>query len=154
MRELRYAALCGTMASLASAASLMIASHLEGRSPWQPLNATSHWLWGDQAARIEDADLKHTGAGVVTHHASAMFWGSLFGVWLARQPRRGAAAMLRDASAAAALAAAVDYTLVPKRLRPGWELVLPPRSMTVAFAALALGLACGGLMAQSSASRG
>ncbi len=48
----------------------------------------------------------------------------------------------------AALAAAVDYGLTPRRLTPGWELVLSRRSMVATYAAMALGLAAGAMLAR------
>jgi hypothetical protein len=56
--------------------------------------------------------------------------------------------MLRDASVMSVIAATVDYGITPKRLTPGWELVLPTRSMFGAFPALAIGLALGARMTQ------
>jgi hypothetical protein len=86
--------------------------------------------------------------GFATHHASAIFWAVPFEAWLARSPPRSPLLMLRDASAMAMIAAFVDYLVVPKRLTPGWETVLSKRSIAVAYVALALGLAAGGLVAQ------
>jgi hypothetical protein len=56
--------------------------------------------------------------------------------------------MLRDATVMAAIAAAVDYGMVPKRLTPGWETVLSKRSIVAAYGVLALGLAAGALVTQ------
>jgi hypothetical protein len=148
MRIARYALFCGGAAGLASIASLMLLARSEGRSPWQPVNATSHWIHGDAAASVRQADLPHTAAGLVTNQLSATFWGVLFGIWLANRPPRTAAAMLRDAAAVSAIAGAIDYGLVPRRLRPGWELALSNRSVALAFGAMALGLAAGGLAAE------
>ncbi|WP_183433334.1 hypothetical protein [Mesorhizobium sp. RMAD-H1] len=148
MRTMRYALCCGTAAGLTTTAALMLLARLEGRSPWQPANATSHWVWGEEAGAMEEADMRHTLLGLLTNQLSAMFWGLPFGAWLARRPPRDAPAMLRDASVMAAIAAAVDYLLMPKRLTPGWELALPKRSVAAAFGALALGLALGGLAAR------
>jgi hypothetical protein len=47
-----------------------------------------------------------------------------------------------------AIAAVVDYGVAPKRLTPGWELVLNKRSIVAAYGALALGLAAGALLTQ------
>jgi hypothetical protein len=48
------------------------------------------------------------------------------------------------------VAAAVDYGATPTRFTPGWEFVLSKRSMAATYAAMALGLAAGALMAQPS----
>jgi hypothetical protein len=54
----------------------------------------------------------------------------------------------------AAIAAAVDYGLVPKRLTPGWESVLTKRSILATYGLLALGLAAGAMITQSGRPRG
>jgi hypothetical protein len=48
-----------------------------------------------------------------------------------------------------AIAAAIDYGATPKRLTPGWELVLSKRSMAATYGAMALGLAAGALVARA-----
>ena len=63
-------------------------------------------------------------------------------------PHAGPAAIARDAAAVSAIAAVVDYGLMPKRLTPGWEEPLPIRSVAGGFAGLALGLAIGGFVTQ------
>ncbi|HJU18551.1 MAG TPA: hypothetical protein VJ770_19030 [Stellaceae bacterium] len=45
-----------------------------------------------------------------------------------------------------AIAAAVDYGATPKRLTPGWELVLSKHLMVATYGAMALGLAGGALV--------
>jgi hypothetical protein len=60
----------------------------------------------------------------------------------------GGASPLRDACAMSAIAAVVDYGLTPKRLTPGWELVYQKSSMSVAYGAMALGVAAGALVAR------
>jgi hypothetical protein len=138
----------GTTASIVSTAALAIIAKVEGKGALQPTNATSHWLHGDRAAAFAQLDTRHTGLGYATHHASALFWAWPFAAWLASRPRRSSAEMLRDASVMSAIAATGDYGITPKRLTPGWELVLPTRSMFAAFAALAVGLALGARVTQ------
>ena len=52
-----------------------------------------------------------------------------------------------------AVAAAIDYSVTPKRFTPGWELVLSKRSLVVTYGVLALGLASGTKLAQALADR-
>ncbi len=139
----------GLVAGAVSAAALALAARREGRGAVQPLNATSHWLHGDIAAREREADVPHTLVGAATHFASTVFWAVPFEAWLDRHPPRSHAALLRDAAVMSAVAATVDYTITPRRLTPGWELVLGRRSMAGAYGALALGLAAGSLMSAS-----
>jgi hypothetical protein len=139
-------ALTGTVASFAAGAALALAARAEGRGALQPINATSHWLHGRSAGGRQGADLEHTGTGLATHHASAMFWGTIFEGLRASRRRRSPATTLCDAGLVAGLAAVVDYGLVPRRISPGWELALSPRGVAAGFAGMALGLAAGGLL--------
>jgi hypothetical protein len=139
----------GTAASIVSTAALALLARAEGKSAVQPTNATSHWLHGDSAASHREPDTAHTLVGYATHHASALFWAVPFEVWLAARPPRTTAGLLRDACAMAAIAAAIDYGVTPKRLTPGWELVLSKRSMAATYGAMALGLAAGALVARA-----
>jgi hypothetical protein len=87
--------------------------------------------------------------GYATHHASALFWAVPLEAWLAIRPPRNSAELLRDACTISAIAAAVDYGVTPKRLTPGWELVLSKSSMAVAYGAMALGLMTGALVTRA-----
>lgn len=135
-------------AGVASTAALLWAGRRETGSAVAPLNATSHIVWGDEAAHVDRADWKHTGVGQLLHHASAFFWGVLFEALQARRPRRTPAAMVTDAAVTTAVAALVDLKLVPHRLTPGFEMRLSNRGLAVTYAALAAGLVLGGLAAQ------
>ena len=143
------ALITGTVASVVSTAALALLAKAERKGALQPTNATSHWLHGDEAARHYEVDAAHTLLGYGTHHASAVFWAVPFEMWLAARPPPTLAAMLRDACVMSAIAAAVDYGATPKRLTPGWELVLSKEAMTAAYGAMALGLAGGALVAHA-----
>lgn len=154
MQLLRYALFCGAGAALASSAALIISARLERRGAWAAVNASSRWLWGEEAGTHDEADLRHTLVGGATNIGASFFWGALFGAFLSSRPPRRPVAMVRDASMAGVIAGLVDYGLVPKRLTPGWELALSKRSVMIAMAALALGLAGGGLVAQEGLAEG
>lgn len=141
-------AISGTVASAVTAAVLGFLSKLEGASPLQPINASSHWLHGEAAGKAKDIDSKHTPVGLATHQAACMFWATLFEALRSVDPYAAPTKVARDAAAVATLAAVVDYGLVPRRLTPGWEKPLPIRSVAGGFAGLALGLALGGLVTQ------
>ena len=151
LRSGSSALVSGTVAGVVMAAALAWLAKREGKGALQPVNATSHWLHGDQAGAVREASLSHTGIGFATHHVSAVFWAFIFENYLATQPPRTPMLMLRDASVMSAIAAAVDYGLTPKRFTPGWEEVLPPRSIGVTYAAMALGLAAGAMLTQQLA---
>jgi hypothetical protein len=145
----RYAAVSGTLASLATSGILMLLAKAEGKSPWQPANATSHWMHGPRAGKQKTADAAHTAVGLATHHASAMFWSLPFSWWASRRPRT-ASELFVGASVTTAVAAAVDYLVVPRRATPGWEHALSKESIAATYVALAAGLAAGALMVQES----
>ena len=138
----------GALASVATTGVLAALARAEGKGALQPTNSTSHWLHGDSAGRVRQADIEHTLLGYATHHASAVFWAVPFHWWLSRRAPRSRSELLRDAACMAAIAAAVDYGLVPRRLTPGWEAVLSNRSIVATYAALAVGLAAGAMLSQ------
>jgi hypothetical protein len=142
------ALITGTIASAVSTAALAMLAKAEGRSALQPTNSTSHWLHGQEAGSRQGADAAHTLVGYSTHHASAIFWALPFQAWLAAQPPRASLDLLRDATVMSAIAAVVDYGVAPKRLTPGWELVLSKQSIIATYAALAIGLAAGARVTQ------
>ena len=143
---LRYGALSGSLASLLSAAALAICGRRETGSMFAAVNAISHWLWGDRAARRDDATLKHTLLGYAIHHGSAMFWGVLFERYAARiLARRRVASTMAAAAGATAIACFTDYQLTPHRLQPGYEMRLSRPSLLLVYGAFGVGLAAGAL---------
>ena len=143
---LRFALISGTVASATSTVALALLARAEGKSALQPVNSTSHWMNGEQAAAFSKADFAHTAVGYATHHAATVFWAVFFERWIGMRRPVAALPLMRDALLMSAVAAAVDYGATPKRFTPGWELVLSKRSMAVAYAAMALGLAVGALV--------
>lgn len=143
---LRFALASGAIASVTSTVALALAARAEGKGALQPVNSTSHWLNGPQAASFRGADLAHTAVGYATHHAATAFWAVLFERWVGARRPVAALPLVPDALVMSAVAAAVDYGATPKRFTPGWEFVLSKRSMAVAYGAMALGLAAGASM--------
>jgi hypothetical protein len=139
MNTASRALISGSLASIAAAVALAACARREGRRAPQPLNATSHWLHGDQAAARGEADLPHTVVGYGTHHAAAVMWAGMFEWMRERSSSDSTAAVVRDAAVTSTVAAAVDYTITPHRFTPGWELVLSKQSMAMAYAAMAAG---------------
>lgn len=135
-------------AGLASGAVAAGVARSEGDGALQPLNATSHWLHGAAAGRVRRLDGAHTGVGVATHLLSALFWAVPYAVWLRRARRRGTGEVVGGALGTAAVALAVDYLVMPRRLTPGWELVVGRSGVAAAFLGLGLGLAGGALVSR------
>jgi hypothetical protein len=141
--------LCGTGAGLASLAAITLLAKAEGRDPLRPVNASSHWLWGDDEARTARADLSRTGVGGATNFLAGMMWGGLFGIHLHRN-RPEPVEMVRDGAVLGAIAGLLDYGLLPRRLSPGWELAISGRSVVLSMAATAAGAVVGGLAARAA----
>ena len=136
----------GSLAALLSAAYLAWAGHRRGQ-PAAPVNAISHWFFGDRSLRQDEASLKYTLTGYVTHHLAAIFWGVLHAkAWGARAPAKEPIPALAGAVTAATVACVVDYQLTPKRLTPGFEHRLGRPEMANVYAFFALGLAIGTLV--------
>lgn len=145
------AALTGTVATLAVTAALAALARAEGKGALQPVNATSHWLDGPRAGRLRRADLRHTGAGFLTNHAAGVFWALPLTLML--RPGEPAGKVAAKAALVAGSALALDYGLLPKRLRPGWEHALGARGVAAGFGAMALGLAAGALLSRRMLTR-
>lgn len=129
--------------TLAAAAVTVVASWASRRSTGSAasaLNATSHFLWGDRAARRHSYSLKYTGVGFAANYGASVFWALLYEA-LGRGRHRSAGRALRDGAITSAVAYVVDYHVVPRRLTPGFELRIPGRALAAVYGALAVGLA-------------
>ena len=136
----------GSLASLMSAAYLVVAGDRRDR-PMAPVNAVSHWLFGNRALHQDGSSFQYTAVGYLIHHASSVFWGVLHArVWGARPQAKQPLPAIAGAVAAAAVASAVDYQLTPKRFTPGFEHHLGRPEMLNVYACFALGLAIGSLL--------
>jgi hypothetical protein len=147
---LRRALISGSTAGAVSTAALAVMSKLEGKGAAQPTKATSHWLYGDRAAAPARLDEVQTVIGYATNQAAAVFWAVLFETVRARRLGNDAVGTAKSAACVAAIAAVVDYGIMPRRLTPGWELALSRASVGAGFVALAAGLTLGGLLADRS----
>jgi hypothetical protein len=126
----------------------MLAGRRQTGSVVAPTNATSHWLWGRESLVADRASFRHTAVGYVTHHLAATFWAILYAWLYGNRPQaQSVPAALTGATAAAAVSCAVDYTVTPERLRPGFEHRLSRPAMTAMYGAFAIGLAAGCLLA-------
>jgi hypothetical protein len=142
-RAARRAWVSGSMASLTSATALAVLGRREAGSAAAPVNAVSHWYFGERAARQDGVSLKYTLNGYLTHHAAAVFWAVIYERLFERRAWPRQVAPLVPAAAVATLAAVVDYTVTPKRLTPGYEKRLSVPALFVVYGAFAVGLALG-----------
>jgi hypothetical protein len=145
------ALISGTVAGLGVALAASLAGKRETGSYAAPLNATSHIVWGDEAARKNDASMKYTGIGSLLNHASAIFWATFYEYFFGGPTgdADGSRKFLKPVIGAAAVTAGAyvtDYYLVPKRFTPGFEKRISGKSLLIVYGALALGLAATGLV--------
>ena len=87
-RTLQRAAISGTVASLLSTLTLAVLGRREAGSAPAPINAVSHWYWGERAARQDRLSLQYTLPGYLTHHAAAIFWALFFERLFGRRTQR------------------------------------------------------------------
>ena len=138
--------LAGGFASVISTAVLALAGRRESGSAAAPLNAVSHWYWGDEAFDQNKADLAHTAAGLLTHHVAATFWATLYAALASDRPAlRSTSGVVLGAVATSATAALIDFKFTPHRFTPGYEHRLSTGALLGVHAALAIGLAAGAL---------
>ena len=110
------------------------------------LNATSHIVWGDAAARQDKADLRHTLVGAAINAAAMVSWASVQQLFFPRA--RGAISALGLGATVSGLAYVTDYYIVPRRLTPGFEKRLSPLALSGVYAALAGALGFGAWLAR------
>lgn len=99
-------------------------------------NAASHWIWPLRGLMQYRTSLRYTGTGWTIHHLSSIWWAAFYETWLHVRPRHAGAKALAIALAAYA----VDYHVVPRRLRPGFEHHVPRAGFVPIYGAFALGL--------------
>jgi hypothetical protein len=138
----------GAMAGILSMTALVLRGRAETGSAAAPLNAVTHFAFGDRAFRVNRADLRHTALGALVHLGSSMFWAAFYDrlVCRRRQPP-DSATLIAGAAGITALAAVTDFKLVPDRLTPGFEHRLSKPSLVLTYALFAAGLALGGIAA-------
>lgn len=145
---LRDGLIAGGVAGLASLAVLALGGRLERGRPWGPVNAPSHWVWGDKALKQDEPTPRYTATGLVVHQLAAAFWGVLH-EWLLGRPEKARAprTLLRDAAMTTTVAAVVDLGIVPHRLTPGFQHRLSVPGLVGVYFLFALGLALGSSVA-------
>jgi hypothetical protein len=142
----REGVVSGSIASVLSTAYLAWAGRQRGTSA-APVNAPSHWIFGDRALRQQATSKRYTLTGFLIHHGASLFWGVLHAkAWGARPEHKKPVPAVAGAAAAAAIACVVDYRLTPDRLTPGFEHHLSRPEMTKVYGLFALGLLAGTLL--------
>lgn len=133
-----------SVATLATTAVTAILGKKEADSAAAPLNATSHIVWGDEAATHDEVDAKHTGLGTLINAAAMASWAIFNDLLWRRWVGRGSRSRSLVAGAATSgIAYVTDYYLVPKRFTPGFEKRLSKPALGIIYASLAISMAAG-----------
>jgi hypothetical protein len=117
-----------------SALAAAIASRIETRHAARPMNAVAHIYDGGRPP-ARDRGGRNTTVGFLIHTAASVWW-ALFYEALPRKHRNAT-----GAAAISALAYIVDYHVVHRRLRPGFEAHLSAPGLVLIYAAFAAGFA-------------
>ena len=134
----------GTVASLTSTAALTLLGWLEERRPAAPNNGPSQWIWGEAEAYEKRPTLRHTLVGYGVHQATSVFWAMVHvKVFGASDVPSIRGETLVKGLITAGLALLVDYTITPRRFRPGFDKHLSKPSVAIVYAAFGFGLAAG-----------
>lgn len=136
----------GAVASAATTAAIAACAKAEGTTVAGPLNAVSHILYGDQAARRDDVTLKHTATGTALNAAAVTMWAGIYEALFGRRAERDPATALVGGATVAVMAYATDYYVVPQRLTPGFEKRLSNTSLFAIYGVLAGSFALGSLL--------
>jgi len=135
----------GSLAVVATPIVTALCGKAEGKTATAPVNAISHILWGDEAARHDESSLKYTASGVVLNTAAMAPWAALYEALPdSLVDRRHMAGSLAGGAAVAAAAYVTDYHVVPRRLTPGFEKRLSGLSLLAIYSTLAVSLALAG----------
>lgn len=144
MAFFRNALTTAVLATLGTTVAALVLGARENGDPAAPINATSHIVWGDEAAEQDGFSVEYTLVGAVLNAGAMVGWAALQELILGRWARRGSPVRAAAAGAAtSAVAYATDYHLVPERLTPGIEKRLSPAGMAIVYGALAAALAFG-----------
>lgn len=145
-QALREGAVSGGVASLLSAAVLLLAGARQNHAPAAPVNAISHWVWDRPALAADGPSARHTLAGYLIHHAASVWWATLHAkAWGTRGRAKRPGPALAGAAVAAAVACFVDLAVTPRRFTPGFEHRLSPDALLGVYTCFALGLALGSM---------
>jgi hypothetical protein len=169
-QAIRDGVVSGGIAAAISATVLAMRGKHENGSLLGPVNAVSHWIWGDEAAQHDAPSSRYSLLGYAIHHSASTLWATLYERWFGEHADRNATERadsqvghpadsharaneigkaLASGLAVSALACFVDYKMTPYRLQPGYEMRLSKKSLLIVYAAFGLGLALRGLVTHS-----
>jgi hypothetical protein len=120
----------GTLASAVSALAAIVCSRVENRHAARSMSAVAHIYDGGKPPSRDGRAGRNAWVGFGIHTLASVWWALV---------QEG----LRRPAVVAGLAYLVDYHVVPRRLRPGFEAHLSAKSMVLVYGALAAGYALG-----------
>lgn len=138
LRFIGSALVPGSVASIVSSIVVTLFSTLDAKAWAAGTNATSQWVWGEQAHMHDELSVRYTVLGYVIHHASSIFWAC--GYQLTGSRTDAPTRSLLKAMAITLLAYVVDYYVVPARLSPGFDRHISSVGLFAVYSAFALGL--------------
>lgn len=147
---LRDALLSGSIVFAVTLAAVALRGKADGGSAVAPINATSHVIYGPDAANVDVPDIRHTVPGLAINAGACVFWAAVYELLFGRGNEKHPGKSLLGGAAVAVLAYLVDYHLVPKRLTPGWEQRVSGRSLAMIFSAIAVSLPLRGMLRRFS----
>jgi hypothetical protein len=130
------ALLTGVITAVATFALPALLRARRGEPVAASLNAESHVLWGDEAARHDDVTPAYTGVGAATHLGACLFWSAIYEAAMGDAAKTTTNTDYAGAAAVAAGAYVIDYHVVPKRFTPGFEMRFSAGDMLAFFATL------------------
>jgi hypothetical protein len=136
MRFLPRVLVSGTLASVASALAGMLCSRFDNRHGARPMNAVAH-IYDGGFPPSQDSGGRNTAVGIAIHTAASLWWGLFFESLPEKYRSKSGATVV------AGLAYLVDYHVVHRRFRPGFEAHLSRGSLFAVYAALAAGFTAG-----------
>lgn len=132
------------LTTAATTLAALVVSKLETGSAPAGLNATSHILWGDEAAHVDGFEPKYTVVGGLLNAGAMLAWS----VMHEALPRpRGTIAAVTKGLLTSGVAYLTDYRVVPARLTPGFEKRFSPRGMAWMYGVLGAAFGLAGLVA-------
>ena len=135
----------GTVATTATNGALALLGKIETGHALGPINAVSHIIWGQEATRENELDVRHTLLGSVLNAVAITGWAGVHELLMPRRKRPSAPRALLTGAAVSSLAYITDFHVVPKRVTPGFEERLSKKALFAVYATLAVALAAGSL---------
>lgn len=107
----------------------------------RPMNAVAHIADGGPPPAHDGPFHRNTALGFATHLGASVWWAAFFEGLFGPSARSSSRDALAGAASVAATAYVVDYHVVSKRFRPGFERYLSSSGMLAVYASLAAAFA-------------